>query len=84
MIFNHLRHFPGTHHIQCPAKGQRNHLHPCLLVLLHNRLHGLAENSDIDAVGHLSLTQVVDVLLTSAPLLIRYDMENLHAAKVII
>ena len=82
MILNHLRHFPGASDIQSPSQGQGNHFHTSLLIFLHDRLHGLAENGDVDALCPLSLTQVVDVLLASAPLLIRYDMENLHAAKV--
>ena len=84
VLTDHPRHLPGALHVEGTAQSQWHHLHPGLGIFLDDGLDRLAENGDVDTVLPLVLTQVVDILFTSAPFLIRHDMEYLHAAKILI
>jgi hypothetical protein len=81
-LADNLRHLEGTAHIKSTAQSQGQHPHAGSLIPPDDSLDRLAEDGDLDTVCQLALTQVVDVLFSAAPLLVRYDMEYLHVAKV--
>ena len=76
------RQAPGADDVEGAAERQCHYGEARLLVLTADGLDGFRHDGHVVAVFTLSPGQVVDVLLAASPLLVRYDMENLHAAKV--